>query len=184
MPVEDINIESYRGRFSAVFQDIYLYAGSIRENIALDISVNENRLDEAIKLSGFIDKLETLEDGCDTLLTKELDDGGINLSGGETQRLALARAIYRESDVIILDEPSSAIDLMAEYQLNETIKEIAKDRIVFFISHRLSTTKIADKIFYIENGEIIEAGSHNDLMKLNGKYAEMFNIQAMKYNKE
>lgn len=180
--IETINLENYRSHFSAVFQDFYLYAASLKENISLDIIADEMHIAQSMRLSGFEEKYLSFENGMNTQLTKEFDNSGVNLSGGETQKIALTRAIYRNSDIIIMDEPSSALDPIAEAHLNETIMEIAKDRIVFFISHRLSTTKIADRIFFIENGETIESGSHNELMKLNGKYAEMFNIQAMKYN--
>lgn len=181
-PIESIRLDSYRSRFSALFQDFYLYGASVKENIALDVTTDEARLAEAIRLSGFEEKFLTFERGADTQLTKEFDNQGVNLSGGEIQKLSLARAIYRDSDVIIMDEPSSALDPIAEYHLNETILKIAKDRIVIFISHRLSTTKIADKIFFFSNGEIIEAGSHQELMEQNGRYAEMFRIQAQKYD--
>jgi ATP-binding cassette subfamily B protein len=181
--IETIDLESYKSRFSAVFQDFFLYAASIRENISLDIIADEVRLAEAMQRSRFNEKLLTFDKGLDTPLTKEFDNAGVNLSGGETQKIALARAIYRKSDIIMMDEPSSALDPIAEAHLNETIMEIAKDRIVFFISHRLSTAKIADRIFFIENGEIVESGSHSELMLLNGKYAKMFNIQALKYHK-
>ncbi|MCL2100038.1 MAG: ABC transporter ATP-binding protein/permease, partial [Oscillospiraceae bacterium] len=181
-PVEDIEPRSYKRKFSAVFQDFYLYAASLRENIALDINSDEEKTAMAAELSGFKEKLDSFENGLDTNLTKEFEEDGVNLSGGETQKLAIARAVYRESEIIIMDEPSSALDPIAEFNLNQTITQIAKERIVFFISHRLSTTKIADKIFYIENGEITESGTHDELMELNGKYAEMFNIQAEKYN--
>ena len=181
-PIETIDVNSYRSCFSAVFQDSYLYAASVRENISLDITADETRLAEAIQLSGLEEKLITFDNGINTQLTKEYDNMGVNLSGGETQKIALARAIYSNSDIIIMDEPSSALDPLAEAHFNETIMEIAEGRIVFIISHRLSTAKIADKIFYIENGEIIESGSHNELMFLKGKYAKMFNIQSMKYN--
>jgi len=180
--IEAIDLESYKSCMSAMFQDYYLYAASVTENISLDIIANEISLANAILLSGFAEKLRMFEKGRNTQLTKEFDNDGVNLSGGEAQKIALARAIYRNSDIIIMDEPSSALDPIAEAHFNETIMKIAKDRIVLFISHRLSTAKIADKIFYVENGEIEEAGSHNELMLQNGKYAKMFNIQAIKYD--
>lgn len=180
--VRTIDTDAYRRRISAVFQEFYIYAATLRENITLDAVADEERLIRAVELSGLSDKIKSLEKGLDTVLTREFDDEGVLLSGGEIQKVALARAIYRKSDIIIMDEPSSALDPMSELHLNQTIMDIADDRIVLFISHRLSTTKIADRIFYIENGEIAEHGTHAQLMEQNGHYARMFEIQAKKYN--
>lgn len=105
----------------------------------------------------------------------------MDLSGGEKQKVAIARAFFKPSHYAVMDEPSSALDPIAEYQLNQNMMEIAKDRTVIFISHRLSTTVMADKIYMFEKGEIIEQGSHSELMALNGKYAEMFRKQAANY---
>jgi ATP-binding cassette subfamily B protein len=114
-------------------------------------------------------------------ITKEFDDDGINLSGGESQKLAITRGLYKDCSIIILDEPSSALDPISEYKINNTMLNISSDKTVIIISHRLSTTKMVDKIYMLENGSIIEQGNHNELMKLNGKYAQMFNMQAEKY---
>ena len=104
------------------------------------------------------------------------------MSGGESQSLAITRALYKDSPVMILDEPSSALDPIAEYNLNHTMLNLCGDKTVIIISHRLSTTKMADKIYMLEDGQIIEQGTHDELMQLNGKYAEMFRLQAEKYN--
>jgi len=106
----------------------------------------------------------------------------VNLSGGEAQKIAIARVFAKPCDIVILDEPSSALDPISEYELNQTIMSAALDKTVIFISHRLSTTRMADVIYMLENGEIIEQGSHDELMTLNGKYAAMFRMQAEKYN--
>ena len=136
---------------------------------------------EALRHSGFNEKLNTLKNGTKTKLTKEFDKEGINLSGGEAQKVAIARIFPRDCNMVILDEPSSALDPVSEYNVNQSMLEAAKDKTVVFISHRLSTTKNADRIIMLANGEIIEEGNHEELMKLNGKYAEMFNMQAEKY---
>jgi ATP-binding cassette subfamily B protein len=120
--------------------------------------------------------------GYDTVITKEFDNEGVLLSGGESQSLAITRALYKDSPVMILDEPSSALDPIAEYNLNHTMLNLCGDKTVIVISHRLSTTKMADKIYMLEDGQIIEQGTHDELMQLNGKYAEMFRLQAEKYN--
>lgn len=136
---------------------------------------------EALHRATFDDKLAALESGIDTVLTREFDDKGTNLSGGEAQKIAIARVFAGNYDLIIMDEPSASLDPIAEYELNKQIAEFASDRTVIFISHRLSTTRHADRIYMFEDGRIIEQGSHNELMRMNGKYAEMFTVQAEKY---
>ncbi len=138
----------------------------------------------ALKNSNFAEKLATLPNGIDSELTKEFYNDGVNLSGGEAQKIAIARVIAKPSEIVILDEPSSALDPMSEYELNHAMMSAAFDKTVIFISHRLSTTCMADVIYMLENGEIIESGSHAELMELNGKYAEMFRVQAEKYQKK
>ena len=133
---------------------------------------------EALKSSGFSKELKY---GTDTEILREFDENGVMLSGGEAQKVAIARAFYKKCPYVILDEPSANLDPIAEYKLNQTMLEAAKHKTVIFISHRLSTTVIADKIYVMENGEIIEAGSHEELMELGGTYAKMFTLQAEKY---
>ena len=122
-----------------------------------------------------------MPDGIETPLTREFDNSGTQLSGGEQQKVAIARAFFKDADLIILDEPSSALDPEAEYALNQAIASYANQKTVIFISHRLSTTRHADRIYMFEEGKIIESGSHEELMALDGKYAYMFNLQAEKY---
>ncbi len=184
--LKDIAIEDLRKRTVAVFQDYRIFAATIAENVVAGEADEGNRekITEALKHSTFNSKLESLPDGIDTILTREFYDDGTQLSGGEQQKLAIARAFYKDADIIILDEPSSALDPDAEYELNHSISEYAKDKTVIFISHRLSTTRHADRIYMFDSGKIIESGSHEELMKLNGKYAYMFNLQAEKYNSD
>lgn len=115
------------------------------------------------------------------MITREFDNSGIFLSGGETQKLVLARALVSDAQVLVLDEPSSALDPFAEYGINKIILETVKDKTTILISHRLSTTVDADMIYYLKDGKISEQGTHSDLMALNGEYANMFNVQAEKY---
>jgi len=140
-----------------------------------------NDLIESLNSSGFGDRLKTLSNGVNTMLTREFDDEGVNLSGGEIQKVAIARVFFKPCQYIILDEPSSALDPISEYNLNKTMLEAAKNKTVVFISHRLSTTRMADRIFMLEDGCIVEQGSHEELMELNGKYAEMFEVQSKSY---
>ena len=126
-------------------------------------------------------ELNGLERGTETMVSREFDEKGVQLSGGEGQKVAIARVFPRDCKVVILDEPSSALDPISEYNVNQSMLAAAQDKTVLFISHRLSTTKLADRIIMLENGRIIEEGSHEELMELNGQYAEMFNMQAEKY---
>lgn len=123
------------------------------------------------------------ENGIDTELLREFDDNGTMLSGGEAQKVAVSRAFYKSCPYVIMDEPSANLDPVAEYNLNKAMMEAAENKTVIFISHRLSTTRNADKIYVMENGTIIESGTHSELMNKNGKYAYMFNLQAEKYQK-
>ncbi len=174
-------VASHRDRFAAVFQDFKIFSASVGENVALSTEFDEERVWEALKNAGF-DK--DLPQGLDTIVLKEFDDEGLMLSGGEQQKLAIARAFYKNCPYVILDEPSANLDPVSEYELNQAVINNAKNKTVVFISHRLSTTKNADRIFMLENGRVIESGTHEELMQLGGKYAEMFNLQAEKYLEE
>lgn len=184
--LKEYTLESLRNKISAVFQDYQIFAASIKENViggeCVDDSLDEKIL-QVLSSSTFKDKLNSLDNGINTVLTREFDNSGTQLSGGERQKISIARAFYKNSDLIILDEPSSALDPDAEYELNQAISDYAKEKAVIFISHRLSTTRSADKIYMFENGEIIESGTHEELMALNKKYAYMFNLQAENYLK-
>ncbi len=136
---------------------------------------------EALRKSTFSESLHKLANSLDTQLTREFDDEGTQISGGEQQKVAIARAFFKNADMIILDEPSSALDPAAEYELNKAITSYADSRTVIFISHRLSTTRHADRIYMFDGGKIIESGTHDELMAVNGKYAYMFRLQAEKY---
>lgn len=178
--IKDVTIDSHRDRFSAVFQDFQLFACKVGENVALVDEFDEKRVREALRHSGF-DK--ELKKGMDTELLREFDKDGKMLSGGESQKVAIARAFYKNCPYVILDEPSANLDPIAEYNLNQAMIEAAEHKTVIFISHRLSTTVNADRIYVMEKGRIIENGSHEELMKLGGTYAYMFNLQAEKYRK-
>lgn len=184
--IKDYSIPELRQYFGVVFQDYQLFAATVGENVKMDCvdKKDEPMIKEALKHSGFVERLDTLKNGTKTVLTREFDKDGINLSGGEAQKVAIARIFPRDCKMVILDEPSSALDPISEYNVNQSMLEAAKDKTVVFISHRLSTTRNADRIIMLANGEIIEEGSHDELMELNGKYAEMFLLQAEKYRQE
>ncbi len=173
-----MTVASHRDRFAAVFQDFQTFACSVGENVALETDFNPDRVLEALKHSGFS---KELPDGVNTELLREFSDSGIMLSGGESQKVAVARAFYKDCPYVILDEPSANLDPIAEYNLNKAMMDAAAHKTVIFISHRLSTTVIADRIYVMENGRIIDSGTHEELMAKGGTYAYMFNLQAEKY---
>ena len=176
--IRDCTVDSHRDRFAAVFQDFQLFSCNVGENVALDDNYDAERVMDALGHSGF-DK--RLKHGTETELLREFDDEGVMLSGGESQKVAIARAFYKNCPFVILDEPSANLDPVAEYNLNRAMSEASDNKTVIFISHRLSTTVHADRIYVMEKGRIIESGGHDELMKKNGTYAYMFNLQAEKY---
>ncbi len=179
--IKNATADSHRDRFAAVFQDFQIFSCSLGENVALDINPDEERVWDSLKHSGFS---KELKNGIKSELLREFDDEGVMFSGGEAQKTAIARAFYKDCPYVILDEPSANLDPVAEYNLNQAMIEAAQHKTVIFISHRLSTTVNADLIYVMENGRIIESGSHAELMELNGTYAYMFNLQAEKYKNE
>lgn len=177
------DVQKYRESVGTVFQDFQIFAGSVRENVLLDVvsGGGEGGIREALADSGLMERVDSMAKGLDTPLTTEFMEDGINLSGGESQKLAIARVFYRKAGLMILDEPSSALDPIAEYQLNHAMLSATKDKTVIFISHRLSTTRLADRIIMLEQGRIVEQGSHQELLEKNGKYAQMWRVQAGAY---
>lgn len=177
------DVKDYRNSIGTVFQDFQIFAGSIKENVLLDIADNadEEEIMSALEESGLKKRAERFPNRLDTPLTTEFKKEGVNLSGGESQKLAISRVFYQQADLMILDEPSSALDPIAEYQLNHAMLNATKDKTVIFISHRLSTTRLADRIIMLENGRIVEQGTHDELLAANGKYAEMWHVQAGAY---
>ncbi len=176
--IKEWDISAYHRNFAAVFQDFSLFGATIGENIAMDEAPDEEKAQNALGAANFNRKLP---DGMKSILLREFDDNGVSLSGGEAQKIAIARAFYKDCPFAILDEPSANLDPIAEYALNQSMTKAADKKTVVFISHRLSTTVMADEIFMLEKGEIIERGTHEELMALNGKYAYMFRLQAEKY---
>ncbi len=177
--IKEWDIKSYHKNFAAVFQDFSLFGATLGENVSMDDCPEKEKVEEAVKAADFD---RQLPNGTDSILLREFDDDGVSLSGGEAQKIAIARAFYKNCSFAILDEPSSNLDPVAEYALNQSMTKASNDKTVLFISHRLSTTVMADEIYMLKNGEIIEHGSHEELMELDGKYAYMFKLQAEKYN--
>ncbi|MCR4948506.1 MAG: ABC transporter ATP-binding protein/permease [Treponema sp.] len=178
----------YHKRIGVVFQDYQMFGANLAENVVMDnmtkdeLNARAPQITAALTDAGFAQKLTRLPDGLFTQVTTEFDKKGVDFSGGESQKIAISRAFYKKADILIMDEPSSALDPIAEYELNKAMETAAKGKTVFYISHRLSTTRDADRIIMLERGRIIEEGTHTELLARNGKYAEMWNAQAGKYN--
>lgn len=178
--IQNINKKYLYQLFSPVFQDTTILPFSIIDNLSLGHEIKEQKLEEAIEVVGLSDKIGN---NIKTSTTKYFDNNGQVFSGGESQKLMLARAITFDRPIMILDEPTSAMDASAEYDFYNNIKNYFKTKTIFFVSHRLASTKFCDKIILIENKTIIEQGSHSELVSLNGRYAAMYNTQS-KYYKE
>lgn len=184
--LRDLNRADYVNQLAVIFQTINIFAFSVKANVALCAkdNINDEKVSESLKSAGVDYILSKSKNGLDMSLLKILDDESIELSGGENQKIALARAIYKSGSVIILDEPTAHLDAIAEKRIYDNYLQITDNKISVFISHRLASTKFCDNIIMIENGEIAETGSHDLLIEQNGKYAEMFNIQSVYYKDE
>lgn len=184
--VKEYNVNSLRNVFATVFQDYKNFAVSVNENIMChECSDEEKKIAEkALRQSGVWEKIQSLPKSADTVLTREFEIDGAGLSGGENQKVSAARLFARNFQIAVLDEPSSALDPIAEYKMYENLIEVTKNKTVIYISHRLSSAVLSDRIFVLGNGTIIESGSHSELMAQNGEYSKMFTLQASSYNGE
>ena len=184
--VKEYNVKSLRNAFATVFQDYKNFAVSVNENIMCHECSEEEKIiaEKALRRSGVWEKIQSLPKGADTVLTREFEIDGAGLSGGENQKVSAARLFARDFEVAILDEPSSALDPIAEYKMYENLIDVTKDKTVIYISHRLSSAVLSDRIFVLGNGTILESGSHSELMAQNGEYSKMFTLQASSYKGE
>ncbi|HET8912751.1 MAG TPA: ABC transporter ATP-binding protein [Ktedonobacteraceae bacterium] len=181
--IKEYNLQDLREQIGVIFQDYVRYALKVQENIGVGrISDVENLalVKSAAAKSGADSVVDKLDDGYETMLGKWFDHG-TQLSGGEWQKVALARAFMRDARVLILDEPTSALDAQAEYDVFTRFRQLTEGKTALFISHRFSTVRLADRIFVIENSELIESGTHNELIEQDGRYAQLFNLQAEAY---
>lgn len=172
--------------FSSAFQDITFLPLSIRENISMcsKESTDDNRVLNCLKLAGMDKKVMSVAGGLDALLEKNINENAVDFSGGERQRLVLARALYRDAPVLILDEPTAALDPLAENEMYQKYAEFANGKTSFFVSHRLSSTSFCDRILLLDGGKIAETGTHEELLRKGGLYAKMFELQSYYYNTE
>lgn len=184
--IKEYDLVKYREKFASVFQDYRIFAMTVAENVLIE-EVDENNIDRANKAliqSGVHEKIQSLPEKEKTLLTREFDNQGALLSGGESQKVTIARMFAKDFDFAILDEPSSALDPVAETKMYDSLMEGTKDKTVIYISHRLSSATRSDNILVFAHGELIESGKHEELMTLGGEYCKMFTLQASGYREE
>jgi ABC-type multidrug transport system fused ATPase/permease subunit len=187
--IREIDYRQYLNLFASVFQDFKLFAFRIIDNITSlhdgamteEKPLNPEKIRDCLDKSGLLEKVESLDKGLNTYLYKLYEEDGIELSGGESQKLAIARALYRDAPVIILDEPTAALDPRSEYEIYTHFSEMVANKTSVFITHRLSSTRFCDRIIVLKNGKIVETGSHGELLARQGYYAELFNMQAQFY---
>jgi ATP-binding cassette subfamily B protein len=185
--LREYNLKALRSLFGVVFQDFQVFSMTAVENVAMSGELSSEQRESCIKAMeecGILEKFEELPKGADTVLTREFDSEGTNLSKGETQKLAVARALVREAPILLLDEPSSALDPVAEHEMLGLLSKTYStrdDKLVFLISHRMSAVIDTHNILVLENGEIIQSGTHDKLLSQDGTYNEMFTKQAGKY---
>lgn len=181
----DISREDYYRLVSTVFQDIHLFPASIQRNIVCsDEQIDQKRFDDAVKKSGMDQVAQKFRDGLNTLLVAEVDEDAVNLSAGQVQKLMLARAIYKNAPILLLDEPTAALDPIAEKNIYLQYNKMVEGKVSVFISHRLASTVFCDRIFFMKNGIIAEEGTHKELIQKKGDYYEAFSVQSKYYQEE
>jgi ABC-type multidrug transport system fused ATPase/permease subunit len=184
--IMELNCEQYRELISVLFQESVLLPYTIAQNVTgqVDEEIDRERLWAVLRQCGLADKIETLPRKENSFIGKDFEEDGIQLSGGQIQKLFLARALYKRSCMLILDEPTAALDAMAESEMYEQYSTLVEGKTSVYISHRLSSTRFCDRILFLENGQIAESGSHQELMEQDGRYAEMFRVQSQYYTEE
>jgi ATP-binding cassette subfamily B protein/ATP-binding cassette subfamily C protein len=179
--IREIDYDWYMDLFSAVFQDFKLFPFSLKENIAIEQPENPQHVENILRNIGFGRRLDQLPKGLDTEITKVFDEMGFEPSGGEGQKISLARALYKNTDFVILDEPTAALDPRAEFELYQNFSELVDGKTAVFISHRMGSAKFCDMIAVFSKGKIVEYGSHDALIKQSGMYSEYYKMQAEQY---
>ena len=182
--IKNYRLSSYRNLFGTVFQDYRLFATTVAENVMLRGNITDKdraTVKDALERSGIYSKIESLSNGVDSNVTREFDNEGAMFSGGEAQKISIARIFAGNQEIVIMDEPTSALDPIAEQEMYRNMFEACEGKTVIFISHRLSSATMADRVYMFENGEIIEQGTHSELLAMNAKYADMWHKQADTY---
>lgn len=184
--VEEYNLEEYQTLFSTIFQETYILPLSIAANVSCvsEELTDFNKVRDCLKKSGLLPDVDQMKEKERTYLTQTFREDGVELSGGMVQKLMLARAMYKDAPILVLDEPTAALDPIAESNLYEEYEMISKNKSSVFISHRLASTKFCDRIIYLEDGQILENGTHEELMSRNGRYAHIFQVQSQYYKDE
>lgn len=182
--IRKYSYEEYMALFSVVFQDFRLFSFSLGQNVAAGAKYDRERAAACLKEAGFEDRLERMPKGLDTALYKDFDPEGVEISGGEAQKIALARALYKNAPFIVLDEPTAALDPVSEYEVYRKFSQIAGGKTAIYISHRLASCRFCDKIAVFDGGQILQTGTHEELLgQLSGRYAQLWNAQAQYYIK-
>ncbi len=183
--IKKYDYAEYMNIFSVVFQDFKLFSFSLGQNVAASTEVDESRAIDSLKKAGLTERLSTMPKGIDTMLYKDFEEDGVEISGGEAQKIALARALYKNAPIIILDEPTAALDPIAEFEIYSKFNEIVGNKTAVYISHRLSSCRFCDDIAVFHEGELIQRGSHDALVAdESGKYYELWNAQAQYYSED
>ena len=177
--IHDFSLDSYRRAMAVVFQDFKIFDFTIRENISFDSHTSDDTIEASLRSAGLLEYVQTLPNKFDTVIGKRFDESGTQLSGGQNQKLAIARASFRDASIVILDEPTAALDPLAEAEIYEKFNELKQNKLTVYISHRLSSCRFSDRIIFMRNGTIVEEGTHDELMDCNvrGEYSKMFRLQ-------
>ena len=182
--IRKYNYADYLALFSVVFQDFKLLAQPLGANVAAAEEYDRDRAVQCLEKAGFGDRLKTLPKGLDTCLYREFEDDGVEISGGEAQKIALARVLYQDAPFIVLDEPTAALDPEAEAEVYSKFNDIVEDKTAIYISHRLSSCRFCDEVAVFDHGQVVQQGSHDGLVKAPGKYRDLWEAQAQYYQKK
>ena len=170
---------------SVVFQDFKLFSFSVGENVASAVDYDEDKVWSALEKAGMLERVKAMPKGLETPVYKDFEEDGVEISGGEAQKLAIARALYKDAAFVILDEPTASLDPIAEHEIYSRFNDMVKDKTAVYISHRLSSCRFCDRILVFDNGQLIQDGSHENLLKNPyGKYSELWNAQAQYYSEK
>ena len=180
--IRDFNRQEYYAAFATVFQDFSVLDISVAENVAQRFDgIDRDRVNDCLALSGLTEKIGELPNGIDTKIGRKIWDDGVELSGGQTQRLMLARALYRSAPMLLLDEPTAALDPLAESDIYTRYNEMTQGKTSLFVSHRLASTRFCDRIVFVSDGRISEEGTHTELLERGGEYAKLYDVQSRYY---